>query len=387
MEAGDSLTFWGLAVLVLPGVMSHKWAVWYPENPVCAVRGSTVVIPCGYDYPKNYPESYTVETFMWCHNHNDCIDTQYVCHNNNINVSSQYKDRAECLGDKEKNCALQITDITDTDAGVYRFRLITNKADGKWTGKDGVTLKVDGGSWSVEYAEKTLCAVRGSTVVIRCRFKDPESYRVEPMMWSHNTEDCAGKSYVWHSNSSKMNIGAEYRDRAEFLGNTENNCTLMIKNITDTDAGLYRFSFTADGCELCAQPGVELRVVGGSWSVDYAEKTLCAVRGSTVVIRCRFNHPESHRVEPMMWSHNTEDCAGKSYVWHSNSSKMNIGAEYRDRAEVLENTENNCSLMIKNITDTDAGLYRFSFTANRCELCAQPGVELRVVGESVLEVD
>ncbi|XP_072566476.1 uncharacterized protein [Paramormyrops kingsleyae] len=86
----------------------------------------------------------------------------------------------------------------------------------------------------------------------------------------------------------------------------------------------------------------------------------------------------------MMWSHNTEDCAGKLYVWHSNSYKMNIGAEYRDRAEVLGNTENNCTLMIKNITDTDAGLYRFSFTANRCELCAQPGVELRVGAESNL---
>lgn len=79
-------------------------------------------------------------------------------------------------------------------------------------------------------------------------------------MWSHNTEDCGGKSYVWQS--SKINISAEYRDRAEFLGNPENNCTLMIRNITETDAALYRFSFTANGCELCAQPEVELGVGG-----------------------------------------------------------------------------------------------------------------------------
>ncbi|XP_048864829.1 uncharacterized protein LOC125739109 [Brienomyrus brachyistius] len=378
MGAGDSLTFWGLAVLVLPGVMSHNWNVSYAKKPVCAVRGSTVVIPCGYDYP----EAYKVETIMWCHNVSDCIDKPYVCHNNNINVSSQYKGRAECLGDKENNCTLRIKNITDDDAGVYKFRFITSNNNGKWTGQPGVTLKVNGGAWAVDYAERTLCAVRGLTVVIHCRFNHPESYRVESMMWNHKTEDCAGKSYVWQNNSHKINISTEYRDRAKFLGNTENNCTLMIKNITDADAGLYRFSFTAGGCELCAQPGVELQVGGGAPSVDYAERTLCAVRGSTVVIHCRFYHPESYRMESMMWSHNTEDCAGKSNVWHNNSHKINITTEYRDRAEVLGNTENNCTLMIKNITDADAGLYRFSFTAGECELCAQPGVELRVGAES-----
>ncbi|XP_048864832.1 uncharacterized protein LOC125739110 isoform X2 [Brienomyrus brachyistius] len=256
MGAGDSLTFWGLAVLVLPGVMSRDWNVRYPEKPVCAARGSTVVIPCGYDYP----EGYKVETIMWCHNNSDCKDAPYVCHSNDINVNSQYRSRAECLGDKENNCTLRIKNITDADAGVYRFRFITNEERGKWTGPDGVTLKVDGGAWSVNYTERTLCAVRGSTVVIHCRFNHPESYRVESRMWSHNAEDCAGKSYVWHNNSHKINISTEYRDRAEVLENTENNCTLMIKNITDADAGLYRFSFTAGRCELCAQPGVELRV-------------------------------------------------------------------------------------------------------------------------------
>lgn len=34
-------------------------------------------------------------------------------------------------------------------------------------------------------------------------------------------------------------------------------------------------------------------VLRGSRSVDYAEKTLCAVRGSTVVIHCQFNNPQS----------------------------------------------------------------------------------------------
>ncbi|XP_048864831.1 sialoadhesin-like isoform X1 [Brienomyrus brachyistius] len=282
MGAGDSLTFWGLAVLVLPGVMSRDWNVRYPEKPVCAARGSTVVIPCGYDYP----EGYKVETIMWCHNNSDCKDAPYVCHSNDINVNSQYRSRAECLGDKENNCTLRIKNITDADAGVYRFRFITNEERGKWTGPDGVTLKVDGGAWSVNYTERTLCAVRGSTVVIHCRFNHPESYRVESRMWSHNAEDCAGKSYVWHNNSHKINISTEYRDRAEVLENTENNCTLMIKNITDADAGLYRFSFTAGRCELCAQPGVELRVGELKVMVTSSTGKGLLIEGDSVNLTC-----------------------------------------------------------------------------------------------------
>nr|XP_023651888.1 junctional adhesion molecule A-like [Paramormyrops kingsleyae] len=78
------------------------------------------------------------------------------------------------------------------------------------------------------------------------------------MMWSRNSEDCTGKSYVCHSNN--INIKAEYRGRAECLGDKVRNCMLKINDITDTDAGVYRFRFTSNGCEQCGQRGVALRV-------------------------------------------------------------------------------------------------------------------------------
>uniref|UniRef100_A0A3B3S7B9 Immunoglobulin domain-containing protein n=1 Tax=Paramormyrops kingsleyae TaxID=1676925 RepID=A0A3B3S7B9_9TELE len=233
--------------------MTGEWAVWYPEKSVCAVRGSTVVMSCEY----HYPQLLRVETVMWCHN--TYASYPYVCHSNNENVSAQYTGRAECLGDTVKITKLRIKDIRDTDAGQYRFRFITNDTAGKWTGNPGVILKVDGGAWTVDYPEKTVRAVRGSTVVIKCRYDFPESYKVDSMIWSHNTDDCAGKSHVYNSNNT--NISAQYADRAEFLGNKEKNCTLMIKNITETDAGVYRFSFTANGCLQCGQHGVALQVV------------------------------------------------------------------------------------------------------------------------------
>uniref|UniRef100_A0A8C9RBY7 Immunoglobulin domain-containing protein n=1 Tax=Scleropages formosus TaxID=113540 RepID=A0A8C9RBY7_SCLFO len=119
-------------------VLGRHWAIWYPKEPVCAVRGSTVVIPCTYFYP----EGNQVKETMWCLNHENCIQTLYVCHSKNVSVSSGYKDRAECLGDKEKYCTLMIKNIRHTDTGVYKFRFITDKD--KWYGKEGVTVLITG---------------------------------------------------------------------------------------------------------------------------------------------------------------------------------------------------------------------------------------------------
>ncbi|KPP62438.1 hypothetical protein Z043_119382, partial [Scleropages formosus] len=118
-------------------VLGGQWAVSYPETTVCAVRGSTVVIKCTYDYPERNGQ---VEETMWCFNHVSCVDTEYVCHSENINIASQFKDRAQCLGDKQKNCTLKVNNIRDTDAGEYRFRFFTDKT--RWTGHNGVTLTI-----------------------------------------------------------------------------------------------------------------------------------------------------------------------------------------------------------------------------------------------------
>uniref|UniRef100_A0A8C9R447 Ig-like domain-containing protein n=1 Tax=Scleropages formosus TaxID=113540 RepID=A0A8C9R447_SCLFO len=133
MGAGKTPNFWALTLLILPGVLGGQWAVWYPEKPVCAVRGSTVIIKCTYDYPEG-----NVQEEMWCLNHMYCTGTEYVCHSENRSIAPQFKDRAQCLSDKQKNCTLKVKNITDTDAGEYRFRFISDKD--RWTGQDGVTL-------------------------------------------------------------------------------------------------------------------------------------------------------------------------------------------------------------------------------------------------------
>ncbi|XP_023693755.2 B-cell receptor CD22-like [Paramormyrops kingsleyae] len=118
-------------------VRDGAWTVRYTERNLCALRGSTVLIQCEYEYP----EPYKVDSRMWSHNDVDCTGKPYVCHSNNTNISAEYTGRAEFLGNNVRNCTLQIKNIRETDAGEYRFRFITNGCEK--CGGPGVTLQVD----------------------------------------------------------------------------------------------------------------------------------------------------------------------------------------------------------------------------------------------------
>uniref|UniRef100_A0A3B3Q744 B-cell receptor CD22 n=1 Tax=Paramormyrops kingsleyae TaxID=1676925 RepID=A0A3B3Q744_9TELE len=119
------------------GPLGSEWGVEYSRNRLCAIRRSTVVIPCSY----KYPDSLRVETVLWCND--EYCTKSFVFHSSNTDVRTEYRDRAEYLGNKEKNCTLQIKNITDKDAGVYTFRFMTNVETGKYTGSPGTTLTVD----------------------------------------------------------------------------------------------------------------------------------------------------------------------------------------------------------------------------------------------------
>ncbi|XP_048842879.1 B-cell receptor CD22-like isoform X2 [Brienomyrus brachyistius] len=336
MGAGDALNFWGLVVIVLPGVMTGEWAVRYPEKAVCAMRGSTVVISCEY----HYPQSFRVETVMWCHN--TCTHYSYICHSNNENITAQYAGRAECLGDKVKNGTLQIKDIKGTDAGEYRFRFTTNETTGKWSGHPGVTLKVNDAAWTIDYPEKSLCAVRGSTVVIQCQYNYPKSYQEDSMMWSHNTEDCAGKSHVYNSNH--IHISAQYADRAKILGNKEKNCTLMINNITESDAGVYRFSFTANGCEQCGQPGVALHVFELKVVMTSSRGYGILTEGDSVTLTCGTENCFLNQSE-FTWFKDNQSITGTQSTLNFNPVSFNHSGKYSCALKGYRGTESNTILL------------------------------------------
>ncbi|KAF4076166.1 hypothetical protein AMELA_G00227220, partial [Ameiurus melas] len=54
-------------LLTLSGVLTQvsDWGVKYPDNPICAVRGFSVSIPCSYYYPTSNP-NIQVTQMLWC---------------------------------------------------------------------------------------------------------------------------------------------------------------------------------------------------------------------------------------------------------------------------------------------------------------------------------
>ncbi|MGH0188577.1 UNVERIFIED_CONTAM: hypothetical protein FKN15_030710 [Acipenser sinensis] len=81
-------------LLVLPllsqsAVQGGDWGVNYPLQELCALKGSSVVIPCTYDYPKSFEGTVlTVETVKWFRSSSPGIadrDT-YVYHSTGVNA-------------------------------------------------------------------------------------------------------------------------------------------------------------------------------------------------------------------------------------------------------------------------------------------------------------
>lgn len=116
------------------GVLCNTWKVDYHQQRICAVSGSSVVIPCSF----YYPDDHIVEKCMWAH-----VKSHHhfkACFISDRKLNTRFR----CIGDRQHNCSLKIHKVERKDAGKYVFRFTTNSKEGKWTGRDGPILKVAG---------------------------------------------------------------------------------------------------------------------------------------------------------------------------------------------------------------------------------------------------
>ncbi|XP_053467232.1 uncharacterized protein LOC128599549 isoform X2 [Ictalurus furcatus] len=123
-------------LLTLSGVFSD-WGVNYPDNPICAVRGFSVSIPCSYSYPTSNPSTQVIR-MLWCSmnsNTDKCIAPPTVYNSSSITTSD-----FEYAGDNKSNCTLLIHNVQFSYSGEYQFRFITDV--NRWTGVPGAILQV-----------------------------------------------------------------------------------------------------------------------------------------------------------------------------------------------------------------------------------------------------
>ncbi|TSK20092.1 Myelin-associated glycoprotein [Bagarius yarrelli] len=129
--------------VIMPGsVLAGDWVVHVPVKPILAPHGSSVMIPCTYDFPDE-SGSCQVQSEMWCLNQSRCITPTYVYHSDNIFPEPAYQGRVQYLGSLgSKNCSVRISNLRMKDSGVYVFRFITNHPVSKLPEQKGVTLQV-----------------------------------------------------------------------------------------------------------------------------------------------------------------------------------------------------------------------------------------------------
>ena len=104
--------------------------------------------------------------------------------------------------------------------------------------------------WSVEYTSQSICAMRGSSVYMGCSYKHPRHLTVTEPFWH--------KPGILEDLSKK----AEYKDRVKFLGNKQNDCSMRIEGLRESDSGEYQFRIITNlsGGLYSGTPGFTLSV-------------------------------------------------------------------------------------------------------------------------------
>ncbi|XP_035855918.1 B-cell receptor CD22-like isoform X2 [Sander lucioperca] len=190
--AARGFVFFLLSVPVIQG--QDDWGVTYTSTQICALRGSTVEMPCTYRYPSTMSHQTTevVKRFWFTKGSNKApVD---------LKTDSDYTGRVEYHCD-EKSCILSISDLRERDSVEYKFKFITNH-DG-FTGSPGVTLSV-----TDLQVQVTRSWTQGE---LRCHS-------------SCNVPD--NPSYVWFNNGQKMDGETSSSLRVSVEDNNSYSCAV-----------------------------------------------------------------------------------------------------------------------------------------------------------------
>ncbi|XP_060756453.1 uncharacterized protein LOC132867515 isoform X2 [Neoarius graeffei] len=155
----------------------------YPDNPICAVRGFSVSIPCNYSYPTSNPNIQVTQK-LWCSlnsNTNWCLNPPYV-YDSSSNTNSDF----EYAGDDKSNCTLLIHNLQFSYSGEYRFRCITNENTVRFTGCPGATLQVADLKVSLIRLSGNGTLKQGDSLNLTCDVNCTHSS--SQFMWSKNNE-------------------------------------------------------------------------------------------------------------------------------------------------------------------------------------------------------
>lgn len=126
------------------------------------------------------------------------------------------------------------------------------------------------GNWGVEL--ESQCAVRGTSVVIKCKYDYPFPHIVNSVSW-YKAQPESGKWRLFIVSNQPSSPG-----HFTYAGNYRGDCTLQINNVQDADDGYYFFRFVTTLSSWTSKQPARLSVTG-----DKKTQHLITLKCSSVV--------------------------------------------------------------------------------------------------------
>ncbi|XP_062395644.1 B-cell receptor CD22-like isoform X2 [Sardina pilchardus] len=120
------------SVLLIQGFSCQEWNVNFTHDHICAVSGSSVVMPCSFTHPPNL----RVTKLFWT------IHPQPNIEPNNLLDNPNYQDRLLNSTYIGNICTLTLRKVKLADTGEYHPRIITENENQKWLQRPGLHLTV-----------------------------------------------------------------------------------------------------------------------------------------------------------------------------------------------------------------------------------------------------
>ncbi|XP_077380713.1 uncharacterized protein LOC144020790 isoform X2 [Festucalex cinctus] len=308
-------------IQVVQGLAGRPWGGKYPWMKVCALTGATVDLRCSFTYPPTVNgQEASVETTLWFTKERDRQPED-------LRSDPQYAGRLhhDCRGDW---CSLSITDLSERDSAVYKFRFVTDRPSGSYTVMPGVQLTVTDLSVQWPYEKSLRC-------VSKCSLGPTTKY-------------------IWYEN------GEEIPD--------ENS-----KVYTPPSSSKNSYSCAIQGHrQLVSPPACVSRSCN---KVHYDTRSVCALKGSSVDISCAYSSYDE--VKSKFWF-----SPDHKHLWANASVPQDL--QYNARVEFPRKSDGRSTLRIKNAMEGDSAEYRFKFTAGDFEWTdSLPGTNLTVTAVQV----
>ncbi|XP_024260318.1 B-cell receptor CD22 [Oncorhynchus tshawytscha] len=311
------------------------------EKNVCVLEGSSVNMSCNFSNDdvnllsdisnlfwfnndnkkkwkdKTIPEDLTDDRaysgrFKWLFD----VSGRFIKHNASFSITK----------------TLQVKDLRKSDTAVYRVMVPSENSGWKFI-KTGITVTVT----ALKVTKYTTTVNNRQKVTLTCSTTCTLSDNLKP-------------NYIWYKNGQQLTNPKTL------------NVNLYLDPVSSQDAGSY----------ICAVKDSEklhspaLCLLGNCWDVTHQHKTICAFAGTNIELRCNYTYPSNQTITDTIWS--------KSGVKYLDNDRI----EYRGKKE------NDCTLRITDLRESDSGYYTFSLETQGVPKYSDPfGVNLSVTNLQV----